>query len=70
MTNPEGVPAATNTADYPTQPRWQIAFTENGEDGTYFVHCLRQAEALSRFAQVHPAATVLSVLFTEVPFEG
>lgn len=69
MTNPEGVPVTTNTADYPTRPCWTFTYRAQpyGPDLEHRVYVTRKAEALSRFhSEVH-AALVVSTVFTEVP---
>ena len=63
-----GVPSATNSMPYATRPRWQIAYIDAGETGLHYIDCLREQEALSRFAQARPTAQILSILYTEVPF--
>ena len=68
MSNPEGVPSATNSTPYATRPLWTIAFHAPGETGTYTIGCLREQEARSRFAAANPNAVIDSITFAEVPY--
>lgn len=67
MTNPDGVPSVTNTARYPTHPRWVFVFTVRGETFERSYDVLRETEARSRLAADEPEATIVSASYTEVP---
>lgn len=67
MTNPTGVPDVTNTARYPTRPRWTLTFTVRGQSFERSYDVLRETEARSRLAADEPEATVTAAAFSEVP---
>lgn len=69
MSNPTGVPAATNTADYATRPCWTFTYrtTPDGPSLEKRFYVTRQAEAMSRFNAEVLAAYGVSASFSEVP---
>lgn len=70
MTNPQGVPGVTNTADFPTGPCWTLFYNRDGIACARSYYVRRLVEARTRLAADVPEAAITGAEYSEIPLGG